>query len=304
MTGADLLAAFNPPFEVRLPAWQSLPVVLNSPHSGQIYPRLFREMSQLDADLLRCSEDSFTDDLFAPLVPRGCALLKARFPRAFLDVNREPYELDPAMFDEALPAFVNAASQRVAGGLGTVPRIVSRHLKIYDAPLAWDEVKQRIDRLYFPYHKCLGDLVEDTYRRFGRAVLIDCHSMPSAVGDPFGGARPDVILGDRYGCACAPALSAALESAFTGEGFKVVRNNPYAGGFITQTYGRPGEDIHAIQIEINRGLYMDELRFQKKPGFARIARMIEAALTGFFNDLPDLLGAPATLSALGPLAAE
>lgn len=265
------------------------PVVYASPHSGRLYAPSFLAQSRLDPLTLRRSEDSFVDDLFAAAPDHGAPLLRALFPRAFLDVNREAYELDPAMFAEALPAFVNTRSARVAGGLGTIARVVSDGHEIYGRPLTWADAERRIERLYKPYHAALADLLGAARAAHGAALLIDCHSMPS-VGGPMdqdmGHARPDIILGDRYGTACAPQITRLVERHLSDRGLKVARNNPYAGGFCTTHYGRPRAKIHALQIEVNRALYMDEALYRPLDGFDALADTITSLI--------------ATLGALAP----
>jgi N-formylglutamate amidohydrolase len=287
----DAMDAFDPPFEVLKPSRQSAPAVFNSPHSGRIYPHSFLKTSRLDALALRRSEDCYIDELFGAAVELGCPLLKANFPRAFLDLNREPYELDPAMFAEPLPNFANTSSMRVAGGLGTIPRIVSEHEEIYKGPLEFAEVEARIERLYRPYHGALRSLLQATAAEFGHALLVDCHSMPSTAAPPRSaglGTRADVVLGDRHGSTASAALTEAMERAFAGQGFAVVRNKPYAGGFITQTHGRPDAGLHAIQVEINRAIYVDERTLSPGHGFAAVKQAVAAGLRDFLMLLPDL----------------
>ena len=282
---------FDPPFAVLAPARQTCPAVFDSPHSGRIYPESFLRISRLDALALRRSEDCFIDDLFGAAVGLGCPLLKANFPRAFLDLNREPYELDPAMFTDRLPAFANTTSMRVAGGLGTIPRIVSEHEEIYKEPLDFAHVEARIERLYRPYHLALRTLIEATAARFGQALLVDCHSMPSTAAPPGSagrGKRADVVLGDRYGSTASAVLTEALERALAAQGFHVMRNKPYAGGFITQSHGRPHAGVHAIQVEINRALYVDERTLAPTGDFAAVKAAVAGGLREFLPLLGDL----------------
>ncbi|MBN8996219.1 MAG: N-formylglutamate amidohydrolase [Rhizobiales bacterium] len=260
-----------PPFEVMAPRCQTLPLVFNSPHSGRHYPAAFLRASRLDSTTIRRSEDTFVEELFAPAVAHGSPLLKANFPRAWLDVNREPYELDPKMFDGSLPAYANVRSMRVAGGLGTIARIVSESEEIYSGPLCVEEGLARIDGVYKPYHRTLRELLLATRALFGFAFLVDCHSMPSSVRGAGGRLRPDFVLGDRYGTSCAGELTDALAHGLTRLGYSVSRNKPYAGGFITEHYGQPRGGLHAMQVEVNRALYMDEQSFEKSAGFARLA---------------------------------
>lgn len=268
---------FEPPFVVAEPVRHAIPFVFNAPHAGAIYPPAFLDASRLDAMALRRSEDAFVDELFAKVVSLGAPLMTARFPRAYLDVNREPYELDARMFDGRLPPFANTRSMRVAGGLGTVPRIVADGQEIYRARLSVDEALRRIEWLYKPYHRMLRHLLHRTAWGFGHAVLIDCHSMPSTSLSRDEGAKADIVLGDRYGTSCATALTDCVELALRERGYAVVRNKPYAGGFITEHYGEPALGRHALQIEVNRALYMDERSFSRRPGFDRIADDLCAA---------------------------
>ncbi|MCA1298279.1 N-formylglutamate amidohydrolase [Stappia indica] len=258
-------------FDVLRPAQQSVPFVFNSPHSGRDYPDAFLRASRLDTRAIRRSEDAFVDELFEPVLALGAPLLRARFPRAYLDVNREPYELDPKMYEDRLPSYANCRSIRVAGGLGTIARVVGEAQEIYRERLSVQEALLRIETLYKPYHRALRRILAQTHVDFGYAILVDCHSMPSAVRSSDGGARPDFILGDRYGTSCAPLLIEAATRILRDMGYSVSRNKPYAGGFITEHYGRPAKGLHALQIEINRALYMDESRTERNAGFAELA---------------------------------
>jgi N-formylglutamate amidohydrolase len=255
----------DPPFDIVEPDIISTPLVFSSPHSGSIYPRRFLASARLDAATLRRSEDAFVDSLFAGAAALGAPLLRARFPRAYLDVNREPYELDPRMFDGRLPAFANTRSIRVAGGLGTIARVVGESQDIYQSRLKVEEALARIEKLYKPYHLCLRDLIARAQRTFGRVVLIDCHSMPSVstLSSPGNDAadprmRADFVLGDRFGTSCDLSIVETIDGELRRQGYTVYRNKPYAGGFITEHYGDPAGGVHAIQIEVNRAIYMDE----------------------------------------------
>jgi len=295
---------FNPPFTALAPDIQTVPFVLNSPHSGRIYPPAFLAASRLDALAIRRSEDSFVDEIFARAPHLGAPLLHANFPRAYMDTNREPYELDPAMFHDALPPHANTRSVRVAGGLGTIARVVADSTEIYREPLSYAEADHRIRTLYMPYHQALSDLLETTFHRFGCAVLIDCHSMPSAAGpseDDPGAPRADIVLGDRYGVSAAPALTDAAEHILSDLGYAVIRNTPYAGGFNTEQYGRPAHGFHALQIEINRALYMDEARVTRSAGIARLTADMEAFIARLAG-MDRAFLAPATTP--GALSAE
>jgi N-formylglutamate amidohydrolase len=261
----------RPAFEVIAPQRRDLPVVLSSPHSGSCYPQDFLAASRLDAQAIRRSEDTHVDALMLEAAALGAPLIKANFPRAWLDVNREPYELDPKMFAGSLPTYANVRSVRVAGGLGTIARIVAEREEIYARPLSVDAALARIDMVYKPFHRVLRQLVVDTRTAFGLAVLIDCHSMPSTVRGGYGRPRADIVLGDRYGTSCAAELTDLSAQILTRRGHSVGRNKPYAGGFITEHYGQPARGLHAMQIEVNRGLYMDERTLETHGGFAQLS---------------------------------
>jgi len=263
----------TPPVDVLAPSRQTAPLVFASPHSGTAYPDNFVRRSPLSELALRRSEDSFVDEIFADAPHHGAPLLRALYPRAYVDPNREPYELDPDMFVDTLPSWVNARSPRVRGGLGTIARVVANGAEIYREKLSFAEAEQRIAACYRPYHDTLADLVAATRDRFGHCLLIDCHSMPS-VGGPMdadsGRRRVDFILGDRYGTSCAAAVTDRVEAMLVDLGYRVGRNLPYAGGFTTVHYGRPATGVHALQIEINRRLYMDEGRITRLPYIAKL----------------------------------
>jgi len=266
---------------VLAPGQRTVPLVFASPHSGRDYPADFVAASKLDPQGLRRSEDSFVDELFGAAPHLGAPLISARFPRAFCDPNREPYELDPGMFSGDLPAHANTRSPRVAAGLGTIAKVVATGAEIYRAKLPVSEVERRVALYYRPYHARLQGLIEEARALFGWSVLVDCHSMPS-IGGPMdrdvGLSRVDVVLGDCFGASCAPAITQVAEDAFRARGYRVVRNTPYAGGFTTRHYGKPRQGSHALQIELNRALYMDENSHAKTAGFARLAADLEGVV--------------------------
>jgi N-formylglutamate deformylase len=270
----DLIAE---PVRVVRPQRQRVPFVFASPHSGRLYPPAFVEKSRLNATALRRSEDAFVEELFDAARDLGAPMLVARFPRAYLDANRAPMELDPAMFDGMLPLAVDRGSPRVHAGLGIIPRVVREGAEIYRARLPAREAEFRIQNFYRPYHLQLGRLVEATRAVFGFAIVIDCHSMPSAA------ASPDIVIGDRLGLSAFSEVTSAAERAFAGVGFSLARNAPYAGGHTIHLYGRPGENVHALQIEINRGLYLDEDRVERGTGFEQVRRAIGEALRVFLS---------------------
>jgi N-formylglutamate amidohydrolase len=281
------------PLEIFEPDSQLLPVVLSSPHSGRWYPNEFIAASRLSPIDLRRSEDCYVDQILADCPQKGMPLLAARFPRAYLDANREPMELDPRLFRDKLPAQANSRSVRVANGLGTIPRIVSEGRDIYARPLTLGEGLNRIERLYRPYHTTLQRLIDQTFRRFGVALVLDVHSMPSSSVSQLPGL--DIVLGDRYGCSTTPDVVEAASRAFAAIGLKTAVNRPYAGGFITERYGEPNRGRHVLQIEINRALYLDEVTLEPLSGLADL----QAALPGVISDIlsETHLSQPAKLAA-------
>ena len=277
--------------EILAPVRQRLPIVFASPHSGQDYPSRFIETSRLSALELRRSEDSFVDEIFSAAPDAGAPLLRALFPRAYVDPNREPFELDPEMFADSLPDYANTRSPRVAAGLGTIARVVASGAEIYGEKLSFSEAMERIRGYYWPYHTALRDLVARTRESFGFCLLIDCHSMPSK-GLPGNGSvnleRIDVVLGDAFGRTCARAVSDCVEHSLACKGYRVARNNPYSGGFVTRHYGRPGEGVHCLQIELNRKLYMDEAQIERGGNFGRVR-----------DDIAEMIGDLAELTEKG-----
>src|ERR1700749_4066240 len=261
----------SPPFEIVEPEVWRAPIIFNSPHSGSVYPEDFLNASRIDLPTPRRSEDSFMDELIAGLSARGFPVVRVNFPRSYVDVNREPYELDPRMFSGRLRSFANTRSMRVAGGLGTIPRVVGDGQEIYGERIAVDDALARIEQLYKPYHRAPRPLINKAHRAFGTVIVVDCHSMPSVGVSREEPRRPDVVIGDRYGTSCAPILADTVEEAMRGLGYSVGRNKPYAGGFITEHYGNPASGLHTIQLELNRAVHMDERRREKGPRFAQVA---------------------------------
>ncbi len=282
------------PFEIVEPATWRAPIIFNSPHSGSVYPRSFLEASRIDVSALRRSEDSFMDDMITGLSRMGFAVVKVNFPRSFVDVNREPYELDPRMFNGRLPSFANTRSMRVAGGLGTLPRVVGDGQEIYRERLSVEDGLSRIETLYKPYHRALRRLIGKVFDAFGTVILVDCHSMPSVGISRDEPRRPDVVIGDRYGTSCAAHLPIVVEEALGPMGYSLGRNKPYAGGFITEHYGNPASGLHAVQIELNRAIYMDERKRERSERFAKVVADF-AALAAVLAKIP--------LDSLGPFAA-
>ena len=268
----------EPVYLLTLPAARTSCAVFSSPHSGADYASAHIGRSRLSPVHLRSSEDAFVDELFAAAPAHGAPLLAARVPRAAVDLNRAPDDLDPALIAGASRRFLNP---RIAAGLGVIPRVVAEGRPIHEGKLPLVEAQRRIAAYYHPYHARLRALVEESRQRFGGAILFDCHSMPHdalATAPTVWGRRPDLVLGDRFGVSCERWLIDAATDIFTSAGFVVARNAPFAGGYITQTYGKPQARVQALQIEIDRALYMDEARIEKRPEFDAVAARIGAAV--------------------------
>lgn len=264
----------NPAFSLVRPKETTTSVVFASPHSGRDYDRAFLRKSVLDQRQIRSSEDAFVDLLLKDVLNTGAPLICARAPRAFIDLNRNVNELDAALIDGVTKT---VHSPRVASGLGVIPRVVSSGRAIYHGKIPLEEAHRRIRDHWRPYHDMLGSLLYDNLRKFGQSILIDCHSMPHEAIDTLthhGMTRPDVVLGDRFGASAAPEIVDRVEAAFQNAGFCVVRNAPFAGAFITQHYGRPSHGQHAVQVEIDRALYMDEVKVEPNANFAEIKAIL------------------------------
>ena len=275
----DPLAETKPQaYALHQPTQQIAPVVFASPHSGRYYPPDFVAASRLDVLSLRRSEDAFVEMLFATAPKHGAPLLTANYARAYCDLNREPYELDPAMFSSPLPTHAKIRSPRVAAGLGTIARTVGAGMEIYRGKLRTTEIERRLGLSYHPYHTQLDQLVQASRDKFGWSLVVDCHSMPSAGAFLEDHRQIDMVLGDCHGQSCAPAITQVFEDFLTKQGYCVTRNDPYAGGFTTSHYAHPAAHSHSIQIEINRALYLDESIIEPGPNFQRIAADMDALM--------------------------
>ena len=280
LPAAPVPVTMEPPFELRRGerpgSDRPSPLVFASPHSGRVYPSDMGASARLGETAIRSSEDALVDQLIEAAPRHGCAVLLARYGRAYVDVNREPYELDAAMFEDDLPDFARARTARVAAGLGSIARLVAEGREIYDRKLTFAEAAGRIETVHRPYHQTLRRVLDEARAANGAAILVDWHSMPAAAGRGGAGRRQvDMVLGDRFGSTCSPALTDTVERSLVGMGYVVSRNAPYAGGYTTEAYGRPIEGIHALQIEISRSLYLDEGSLSPKPGFSRLAGDLE-----------------------------
>lgn len=289
LAGHAMPKAEEPGYVTCFPDDVRAPFVFNSPHSGRHYSPYFLGQSRLSPLLLRKSEDALVDQIFQFATKLGAPLLAATFPRAYVDVNREPFELDPRLFTGPLPSNANANSVRVAAGLGTIARVVGDGLEIYRKPLSLEEALWRITNFYLPYHRQLRQLIDLQLNRFETAILIDCHSMPSRQKREGGRRCPDIIIGDRFGASAHPELVSYLVELMDKAGLHVGVNAPYAGGYITEHYGRPDEGVHALQVEINRSLYMDEVAIEPHSGFMEISEAMEAVFTTYVADVTSTL---------------
>jgi N-formylglutamate amidohydrolase len=277
------------PFRLLLPGRPFAPVIFTSAHSGCAYSEDLMPGVRLPPLSLRRSEDCFVDELFGAAPAHGAPLLAANFPRAFCDANREAWELDQSMFTDRLPDWVNTSSSRVNAGLGTIAKVVASGEAIYAVKLPFAEAERRIHTYWRPFHDTLARMIKDIRCRFGYCLLIDCHSMPS--NGRRTNTRPvDFVLGDLHGSACASRVTRAAEMLLGKKGYVVRRNDPYAGGFITRHYGRPAEDVHVLQIEIARALYMNEARIERLPDFPIVQQQITDLIAGLTTQVHDLIG--------------
>lgn len=264
--------------EILHPEVLESPLIFASPHSGRDYPDDLLRKSQLDRHALRQSEDSYVDLLFNDAPRYGAPLLRALFPRAYVDVNRARDEIDPRMFADSIPKSADTRTSRVIAGLGVIPRIVADGQDIYSRKLFYKDAHKRLASCYDPYHASLAKLIDEARRKFGCAIVVDCHSMPSAGAAPFrsGEAALDYVLGDRFGASCAPVVTEIVEDTLCAMDFEVARNAPYAGGYVASAYGRPSKGVHVLQIEINRALYLDERRITRTPGFEKLRKTMRS----------------------------
>lgn len=274
----DVMDASSPhTFGVKEPEMVTSPLVFASPHSGRFYPETFLSACRADLMELRRIEDAYVDLLFDGASAIGAPFLYALVGRACVDLNRAANELDIAMFSDPVRDPKPSRSARVIAGLGCIPRIAHGGVPIYRRKLTFHEARQRLDQIYHPYHTALDDLLDRTRAQFGASILIDCHSMPSEseTGQPM----PDIILGDRFGASCSPDLTDQVEQALTRRGFSVARNTPYAGGHITVSRGKPERQRHALQIELNRKLYLDEVSVELKSTHNRLRDCLNDAFS-------------------------
>lgn len=272
------------PYRLTLPKRRSSAVVFSSPHSGAAMPEDFVARARLSRHALRSSEDSFVDQLFSAAPDCGAPLLSATMARSYVDLNRSEDELDPAIIQD-VPR--RGSNPRVAAGLGVIPRVVAEGQVIQDGKISAREAQDRIAAFHRPYHETLSTLHEEGRQRFGLSIVIDCHSMPHealAAAPLVNGARPEIVLGDRFGASCDRWLMADVSDIFTRAGFRVARNAPFAGGYVTQSYGRPSRGLQAIQIEIDRALYMDEAAITPNADFTVVQRRMNSVT----RDLADL----------------
>ena len=275
----DAESTASPVYSIERPEKLTSPVVFASPHSGREYSNAFLQSSRLDQKQIRRSEDAFIEELFSAAPQFGAPLLHAHFPRAYVDANRESHELDPDMFREPLPEWVNTSSSRVIAGLGTVARIVAGGAEIYNQRLNMNEVMERIDTCHRPYHAALRSLIDEAINAFGCCLVVDCHSMPSLAASGINGHnQTDIILGDCHGSSCNRDISAIAERTLRDLGLSVRRNKPYAGGFTTRHYAAQEKGIQTIQIEINRALYMNEMAIERHQGFERLSARLEVLI--------------------------
>ena len=266
------------PFNLYSPGDLQSSVLFSSPHSGLFYSQEFLKSSVLDHIAIRASEDAFVDELFMSAPEFGSSLLVANIPRAFVDLNRDVRDLDPILVDGAKALRRNG---RASSGLGVIPRLVGKNKPIYASKISLAEAQARLLRFWHPYHLCLQDLLEETRKKFGSVILIDCHSMPHECVDQGTGVSlpPQIVLGDRYGAAANLDIVNQVRLAFAESGFRVSRNMPYAGAYISCKYGKPQHNQHVIQVEIDRSLYMNEDTIQKLHNFSELRAALKNVIS-------------------------
>tara|TARA_R110002124_G_scaffold129650_4_gene291406 strand:- start:1275 stop:2141 length:867 start_codon:yes stop_codon:yes gene_type:complete len=267
-------------FRITPPGTAPGPFVFASPHSGRFCPADLRARAALAPDALHGTEDALVDRLIEAGSDHGAVIIAGQIGRAYLDLNRDPAELDPRLIADVPDGPLSA---KVSAGFGVLPRLGGDGLPLYDRILPLHEARDRIARIHTPYHAALADLMQAAHARHGRAVLIDWHSMPARVNG--GATGPDVVLGDRYGTSCTTSLTRDLRSAFERLGWRVALNQPYPGGYSTRIWGRPDDGYHAIQIELNRGLYFNESTREPGPGWSRCVSGLQRVIAGLCADI-------------------
>ena len=256
--------------------------VFASPHSGDVYPDDMGANPSLDRLALRSAEDALVDRMIAPGSEHGATLVLGRFGRAYVDLNRDPDDLDPGLID-GLEA--QAATARTGAGYGVIPRLTGSGQPLYDRQLSRAEAYARIAAVHRPYHAALAEAMQAARARHGEAVLVDWHSMPARATQASSGARgPDVVLGDRHGSTCEARLTRRLSTLFEGLGWRVALNQPYSGGWTTQAWGRPDEGFQAVQVELNRALYLDETTLTPNAGWDRCRKGVARVIAGMLAD--------------------
>ncbi|MCX8101861.1 MAG: N-formylglutamate amidohydrolase [Geminicoccaceae bacterium] len=266
------MAVVDPPYAEFAASGPSVPVVISSPHSGTLYPDGLAALLRIGGEELRALDDGPLDRLAAVAAATGASALCARYARAYVDLTRAPDELDPELVDGPLPARV--ASVRVKAGLGVIPSRLGNR-PIWRRPLDPSEVAERLEAGWYPYHARLAELLAERRRLFGTVLLLDLHSMPTEVTLVRGRRPLDVAIGDCHGRACEVELVRAVETTLAAAGLACARNTPYAGGYITERWGRPAEGLCALQLEFRRSLFMDEATGAPTAGLAALAALVE-----------------------------
>ena len=270
---------FRPPYKFK--------AIFNSPHSGCIYTKGFLDSTNVEIYDLRTSEDSFVGELFYSTKFFNCLLMEAKFPRTFIDLNRSHLELDPRLISGD---FRFDKTARNMAGMGVIPRISGNGKEIYSKPIFAKDAIKRLESFYFPYHSHLYNLLLESKKRLGYAVLFDCHSMPSKLNLEFSNSKynndPDIILGDLNGTSCSSFLINEVKAIFEKHNFFVTKNHPFSGGYITKHYGNPSDAIHVIQIEINKKLYMNENSIKKNENFENLRTKLTSVIEELSNLYP------------------
>lgn len=263
------------------------PVVISVPHAGRDYPSAVLDRSRAPLSVVQRLEDRFADLLVQPLIARGHSVIVARVPRAVIDLNRQEREIDPLVVRSLPHNYPVIASAKVQGGLGLFPRRLQGVGELWRRPIEWGEAAWRIEHLHRPYHAALSAMMQRARAAFGHAILLDVHSMPTLPESPGASAQPRVVLGDRFGQSASGRLMALADGLFSGAGYATAQNHPYPGNYLIERHGRPIEGFHALQLEIDRGLYLDAKLEQPGNGLAAVqqilASLVKALDSGLFD---------------------
>jgi len=273
-------------FDLYGPAVPDRPLIISVPHAGRDYQNDLLAAAQVPLRILNRLEDRWVDLLAHPLIARGFTVIVARTPRALVDLNRHEREIDPGMIADLPRDAALQSSAKLRGGLGLFPRRLPGAHELWRRPMPWAEARRRIDRLHRPYHAALGRMMAAAREAHGHAILIDLHSMPPLALTAAGQPAPTMVLGDRFGRSASARLMTLAADVATGHGMSVAQNHPYAGDHMIDRHGRPEQGLHALQVEIDRALYLDATLDRPGPGVARMQAVVTGIAQALAAELP------------------